>query len=159
MKKLLKVVMVVAIVGAILGMAKVTVSANEKAVDEAQNKRVIINNNRNTEEVTREEETFTYRLIVDKIDYLTFRKGHDGDYILVYSVNGGQKHTVLMGKIGLELFNTMPTYISHYYDIVDVKTGDVIDYTYSYYNTYFQDTEPSVVEGSKVVDKPYIPEN
>lgn len=158
MKKLLKVVMVVAIVGAILGMAKVTVSANEKAVDEAQNTRIIINDEKNTEEETKED-TFTYRLIVDKIDYLTFRKGHDGDYTLVYSVNGGQKHTVLMGKIGLELFNTMPTYISHYYDIVDVKTGDVIDYTYSYYNTYFQDKEPSVVKGSKVVDKPYIPEN
>ena len=134
MKKLLKVVMVVAIVGAILGMAKVTVSANEKAVDEAQNTRIIINDEKNTEEETKED-TFTYRLIVDKIDYLTFRKGHDGDYTLVYSVNGGQKHTVLMGKIGLELFNTMPTYISHYYDIVDVKTGDVIDYTYSYYNS------------------------
>lgn len=158
MKKLLKVVMVVAIVGAILGMAKVTVSANEKAVDEAQNTRIIINDEKNTEEETKED-TFTYRLIVDKIDYLTFRKGHDGDYTLVYSVNGGQKHTVLMGKMGLELFNTMPTYISHYYDIVDVKTGDVIDYTYSYYNTYFQDKEPSVVKGSKVVDKPYIPEN
>ena len=158
MKKLFKVVMVMAVVVAILGMAKVTASANEKAVSEAKDTRIIVDDNRNTEEDTKGD-TFTYRLIVDKIDYLTFRKGHDGDYTLVYSVNGGQKHTVLMGMMGLELFNTMPTYISHYYDIVNVKTGDVIDYTYSYYNTYFQDTEPSVVEGSKVVDKPYLPEN
>ena len=153
MKKLLKVGITVFSLVAILGMSKATVLANEKVineVEEATSRKIV------TEE--EKEETFTYRLIVDRLDYLSFRKGHDGEYTLVYSVNGGDKHTVIMGKVGFELFNNQPTVISHYYDIKDVKVGDVIDYTYSYYNTYFQEKEPSIVSGRKVVDGPYIPE-
>ncbi|MBE5935227.1 MAG: hypothetical protein E7262_05485 [Lachnospiraceae bacterium] len=162
MKKLLKVGITVFSLVAIMAMAKVTVSANEKAISEAEEKqvsRVIVQDDKTEDiEETGTGETFTYRLIVDRLDYLTFRKGHDGDYTLVYSVNGGKKYTVIMGRVGFELFNNQPTIISHYYDVANVKVGDVIDYTYSYYNTYFQDEEPSVVSGSKVVDGPYIPE-
>ena len=158
MKKLFKVGITVFSLVAILGMTKATVSANEKAISDAEEYTVkkVVNNE--VQEETGTEETFTYRLIVDRLDYLSFRKGHDGEYTLVYSVNGGEKHTVIMGKVGFELFNNQPTIISHYYDITHVKVGDVIDYTYSYYNTYFQEKEPSVVSGSKVVDGPYISE-
>ena len=99
----------------------------------------------------------TFRLIVDRLDYLSFRKGHDGDYKLEYSINDGPKKTVVMSVLGTEMFNQMPRYISHFYDIENVKMGDVITYTYSYYNTYFQEKEPSVVKGTQVVDKAYNP--
>ena len=85
MKKLLKVGITVFSLVAILGMSKATVLANEKVineVEEATSRKIV------TEE--EKEETFTYRLIVDRLDYLSFRKGHDGEYTLVYSVNGGQ---------------------------------------------------------------------
>ena len=162
MKKLLMVGITVVSLVAILAASQVTASANEKAVSKAEEKseRCIINigDDRQDTEETGIEETFTYRLIVDRLDYLTFRKGHDGEYTLVYSVNGGEQHTVIMGRVGFELFNNQPTVISHYYDVTNVKVGDVIEYTYSFYNTYFQDTEPSVVEGTQVVDGPYEPQ-
>ena len=163
MKKLLKVGITVISLIAIMAMTQMTVSANEKAVSEAEDKSVkrVVNlgeDGQYTREEIGTEETFTYRLIVDRLDYLTFRKGHDGEYTLVYSINGGEQHTVIMGRVGFDLFNNQPTVISHYYDVTNVKVGDVIEYTYSFYNTYFQDTEPSVVEGTQVVDGPYVPQ-
>ena len=163
MKKLLKVGITVISLVAIIAMSQMTVSANEKAVSEAEEtttKRIVNlgEDRQDTEEETGTEETFTYRLIVDRLDYLTFRKGHDGEYTLVYSINGGEQHTVIMERIGFELFNNQPTIISHYYDVTNVKVGDVIEYTYSFYNTYFQETEPSVVEGTQVVDGPFVPQ-
>ena len=152
MKKLLKVVITVVCLVVVFSIAKETVSASSES-------RVICKEEQ-TEVKPAEEngDTFTYRLIVAKMSYLSYCKGHDGDYTLEYCVNKGEKHTVVMRKIGFELFNCQPTVIGRYHDIENVKVGDVIDYTYSYYNTYFQEKEPSIVSGRKVVDGPYIPE-
>jgi hypothetical protein len=165
MKKLLKVVVSVAVVAVIAIMAKNTVVANAEAVDEKDVTDVVVDNAREdvSEEVTAEEITeetddlITFRLMVDRIEYLSFRKGHDGEYTLEYSVNDGPKQRVIMGVLGLELFNCVPTYVSHFYDIENVKMGDVITYTYSYYNTYFQVKDPCVVKGTQVVDKALEP--
>jgi hypothetical protein len=161
MKKLSKVVVTVAVIAVVAIMAKNTVVANAEAINKEETVNVVINDTREETDVEETKETvdglITFRLMVDKIEYLSFRKGHDGEHTLEYSINGGPKNTVVMGVLGLELFNYMPTYVSHFYDIENVRIGDVITYSYSYYNTYFQQKEPNVVKGTQVVDKAYIP--
>ena len=153
MKNWLKVVITVVCLVVVLVVAKETVSASSESravckEEQTEVKPAEVENG----------DTFTYRLIVAKMSYLSYCKGHDGDYTLEYCVNKGEKHTVVMRKIGFELFNCQPTVIGRYHDIENVKVGDVIDYTYSYLNTYFQEKEPSVVSGSAIVDGPYVPE-
>ena len=99
-----------------------------------------------------EEYRFTYRLYVDYMEYYSFRKGHDGEYTISYTVNDEKSYTTTMEVEGFKMFNCQPTFISHYVDIPDVSEGDTIEYTYSYMNYYMQYDTPSTGSGVIVVE-------
>ena len=174
MKKIIKLTAVLLSVAVIATLTKITVSANSDKVEEAEMKNTTVDkeqnianeesngeeNTVNTQEKRNEDGTVTYRLVVHKMDYYSFCKGNSGEHTLEYRVNGGPVHKVKMRTVAFEpVVNTQPLTWGHAYDIEGVKDGDIIDYTYTYYNFYFQFKENTQVTEQKVVAKPYMPED
>ena len=102
MKKILVFVLITVVtVGCVLGGSRISASAEEtvkaegtKTVDSNEvakeaNKDASRRKLKEATKVSRKQEefTFTYRLYVDYMEYLTFRKGHDGEYTIQYTIN------------------------------------------------------------------------
>lgn len=156
MKRVIKVSVFLLCVVALLATSKIVGKANGEAVKEKENSNVTNEDSGTTIEDSKDEsEEFTYRLYVDKWDMYSYSKGHNGKHTIEYSVNGGEVVTAEMKLDVVGWLQTQPLYVSHCIDVDNVKEGDVIDYKYSYYNTYLfpDDTEPAVVSGSKVVTR------
>lgn len=159
MKKLIKLVMVVVAVAIIGVAAKVTVSANEKQVEVAENNTTSNNEVSNESNGTvaqgqNEDGTFTYHYVFVKMEYLTYCKGNNEPHTLVYSVNGGEKVTDLLELDAEDIRSGIPHYMIYYYDFPNVKVGDTIDYEYSYMYRYGGFPEERVIPGSFVVEGP-----
>ncbi|MBE5935486.1 MAG: hypothetical protein E7262_06815 [Lachnospiraceae bacterium] len=168
MKKLVTLALIIVVsVVCVLGVSMINASAEEtvktegtKAVNSLEEKEEANKaaSRKKLKEATKKmtrkqgEYTFTYRLYVDYLEYLSFRKGHDGEYTIQYTVNDEEMRTAVMKIEGFELFNCQPTFISHYIDIEGVTEGDVIEYTYSYMNYYMQYDTPSVESGVQIVE-------
>ena len=154
MKKIISIVVVVGVVALFAGQ-KIVGKANENlAVESTKETEDVVLQEEVVHSAT-EEETFTYRLYVDKLDMYSYNKGHNGTYTIEYSVNGSEVYVVDMKLDVVGYLGKQPLYVAHYVDVENVKEGDVIEYKFSYYNTYLfpNDVEPSVKAGSKVVSK------
>lgn len=153
MKKIIKLCVCLLCAVAIFATSKIVTKASQSTNDGKETKVVTTEGNNENRENQVKEDTFTYRLYVDKLDNVSYYKGHNGIYNITYSINGGEEITKEM-SVEVEMFfnNSYPAYYMHYVDVENVKEGDVIDYVYSYNNNYlYPDEEPLNCPGSKVV--------
>lgn len=157
MKKLIKLVMVIVAISSIGVAAKVTVSANEKQVEVAEDSMISDNNEESNDtdiQGQNDDETFTCHHVFEKMEYITYCKGHNVPHTLVYSVNGGEKITDSLKLDCEDIRSGIPHYMMYYYDFPNVKVGDVIEYEYSYTYRYGGFPEERAIPGTFVVEAP-----
>ena len=97
--------------------AKVTVSANEKQVEVAENSMISDNNEESNNTDTQgqnEDGTFTDHYVFEKMEYITYCKGHNVPHTLVYSVNGGEKITDSLKLDCEDIRSGIPHYMIYY---------------------------------------------
>lgn len=161
MKKLMKVVLVLVALVTIGVTARITVLANSEIVDNVEKE--VNEENQTNEDVTGGEEdiqnsnedtdgTFTYKYTFLKLDYYIYCMGHNKDYNLVYTVNGGEEQTGILSIRGEHIQSGVPKTICLYYEFPNVKAGDVIEYKYSYLYTYGGFPEERGSSGTIVVE-------